>query len=381
MAMQTDAMRSRAASRHLHLFKEPALTDSLTMNRTADILVIGAGAAGLGAAARLASDARVIVLEMERTPCHHSTGRSAAIYVKSYGPPGVRSATIASEAFFLQPPDGFAEAPLLSPRGFLYVDYESRGVEALLATSPDLEPITSTEAKALFPIIKTEGMTAAAYETDSRNIDVDLLTGGYRRMIRAGDGEIITDAEVSALTRENGVWRANTRAGVFEAPVVVNAAGAWASGIGDMAGATSIEITPCRRSAAVLPAPEGMDVADWPLVADADESWYAKPLSGKLMVAPADQDPVAACDIYPDDLVLAEGLDRFQRRMDYEVTRVEHSWAGLRSFPPDGEPVVGFDEQAEGFFWYAGIGGYGIQTSPALSALSSPDQQGTIPFT
>ncbi|MEL7466006.1 MAG: FAD-binding oxidoreductase [Pseudomonadota bacterium] len=341
------------------------------MSKTADVIVIGAGVAGLGAAARIAPDARVTVLEMEAAPCYHSSGRSAAIYVKSYGPPGVRAATTASEAFFMAPPDGFAEAPLLTPRGFLYVDYDSRGVEALLATSPDLEAITAKEAQALFPIIRTEGMTAAAYETDSRNIDVDLLTGGYRRMILAAGGEIVADAEVSALARERGVWRIETRAGAFEAPVVVNAAGAWASRIGAMAGAAPIEITPCRRSAAVLPAPAGLEIGDWPLVADADESWYAKPLSGKLMVSPADQDPVAACDIYPDDLVLAEGIDRFQRRMNYDVTRVERSWAGLRSFPPDGEPVVGFDARAEGFVWYAGIGGYGIQTSPALAVMTA----------
>lgn len=338
---------------------------------TADVIVIGAGVAGLGAAARLSPEARVVVLETEQTPCHHSSGRSAAIFVKSYGPAGVRAATMASEPFFVVPPDGFAAAPLLSPRGFLYVDYDGRGVEALLATSPDLSPVTAKEAQSLFPILRTDGLTAAAYETDSRNIDVDLLTGGYRRMIRAGGGDIVTSAEVRGLTRADGVWRAETKAGVFEAPIVINAAGAWASAVGAMAGATPIEITPCRRSAAVVPAPEGMDVSAWPLVADADESWYAKPLSGKLMVSPADKDPVEACDIYPDDMVLAEGLDRFQRRMNYEVTRVEHSWAGLRSFPADGEPVVGFDPQADGFFWYAGIGGYGIQTSPALSVLTA----------
>ncbi|MEO1611526.1 MAG: FAD-binding oxidoreductase [Pseudomonadota bacterium] len=349
------------------------------MSTTADVIVIGAGVAGLGAAARIAPDARVLVLEMERTPCFHSSGRSAAIYVKSYGPAAVRAATAASEAFFLEPPDGFADAPLLTPRGFLYVDYESRGVEALLATSPDLEPVTAREAQALFPIIRTEGMTAAAYETDSRNIDVDLLTGGYRRRIAAASGEIVTDAEVSALRRNGDVWRVETRQGAFEAPVVVNAAGAWASRIGSMAGATTVEITPCRRSAAVLPAPEGMDISHWPLVADADESWYAKPLSGKLMVSPADQDPVQACDIHPDDMVLAEGIDRFQRRMNYDVTRMEHSWAGLRSFPPDGEPVVGFDEAAEGFLWYAGIGGYGIQTSPALAKLTGDLIAGRTP--
>ena len=339
------------------------------MTKTADIIVIGAGAAGLGAAARLAGDASVVVLEAEHAPCYHSTGRSAAIYVKSYGPPGVRAATAASEPFFLEPPSGLAEAPLLSPRGFLYVDYDGRGMDALLATSPDLEPVTTEEAKELCPILKTAGMTAAAYETDSRDIDVDLLTTVYRRMMSAGGAAIEVNARVAALSRAGGVWRADTQAGAFEAPIVVNAAGAWASHVGALAGATPVEITPCRRSAAV--APIDMNVDRWPLVADADESWYARPMSGRLMISPADQDPVEACDIYPDDMVLAEGIDRFSRRVDFEVKRIERTWAGLRSFAPDGEPVVGFDPAAEGFFWLAGQGGYGIQTSPALSQLAA----------
>ncbi|QIE56355.1 FAD-binding oxidoreductase [Pikeienuella piscinae] len=341
------------------------------MVETADVLVVGAGVAGLGAAAHLAASARVIVLEAERAPCLHSTGRSAAVFIKSYGPPGVRAATAASEAFYETPPDGFADAPLLTPRGLLYLDYVGGGLDAMLAATPGMKPVTVDEAVELAPILKRQPIVAAAHELDARDIDIDLLTGGFRRWMRDGGARIVTDAGVTALSRESGVWRAETPAGVFEAPILINAAGAWASAVAAMAGASSIKIQPKRRSAAIVPAPAEYDVSDWPLCADAAEGWYARPTGGKLMVSPADADPVEACDIWPDDMVLAEGIDRFQQAVTFEVTRVERTWAGLRSFSPDGEPVIGFDPGCEGFFWLAGQGGYGIQTAPAFSALTA----------
>ncbi|MFV0474414.1 MAG: NAD(P)/FAD-dependent oxidoreductase, partial [Pikeienuella sp.] len=341
------------------------------MAEGADFIIVGAGVAGLGVAAHLAGDAKVIVLEAERAPCLHSTGRSAAVYIKSYGPPGVRAATIASEPFFEAPPEGFAEAPLLSPRGILFLDYEGGGFERLIAETPGVRPLTVAEALEMAPALRPERILAAAHEEDARDIDIDLLTGGFRRMIKTGGARIVLDAEVGALVRSGGLWRAETKAGVFEAPVIVNAAGAWAGRVAALAGASPIPIQPKRRSAAIVPAPAEYDLSRWPLLNDAAESWYAKPTGGRFMVSPADADPVEPCDIWPDDMVLAEGIDRFQQAVNFEITRVERSWAGLRSFSPDGEPVVGFDPLAEGFFWLAGQGGYGIQTAPALSALAA----------
>ena len=341
------------------------------MTRTADILIIGAGAAGLGAAAFLAADAKVVVLEAEAQPCFHSTGRSAAIFIKSYGPPGVRAATASSERFFTDPPEGFAAAPMLGPRGLLYVDFRGGGLDAMIAENDGMVAVSPEEALERAPILKPSGVVAASFEADARDIDVDLLTGGFRRMARAAGAEIVTDARVASLTRTGGVWRATTERGdVFEAPIVVNAAGAWASAVAEMAGAAPIRVQPKRRSAAILPPPDGVDVNPWPLVADAHEEWYLVPKSGKMMVSPADADPVKAQDIQPDDMVLAEGIDRFQSRVDYVVRRVERTWAGLRSFSPDGEPVIGFDPGMDGFFWLAGQGGYGIQTCPAFSRLA-----------
>jgi D-arginine dehydrogenase len=152
---------------------------------------------------------------------------------------------------------------------------------------------------------------------------------------------------------------------------MVNAAGAWADTVAEMAGVQRLGLTPLRRSAAILPAPEGHDVRGWPAVCSMAETWYAKPEAGKLMVSPADEDPVEPHDAWADDMVLAEGLDRYAQAVTTPVTRVERTWAGLRTFAPDRTPVVGFDPTAEGFFWLAGQGGYGIQTAPALSRLAA----------
>jgi D-arginine dehydrogenase len=181
---------------------------------------------------------------------------------------------------------------------------------------------------------------------------------------------IATDAPLISAERISGKWAAQTAKGEFIADVIVDAAGAWADGVAQTCGVTALGIQPMRRSIAVLPAPVGHDTTHWPLIDDSAERWYCKPGGGKLYVSPAEEIPVDAHDAYVDDMVLAEGLDRFEQAVDYPVSRVERSWAGLRSFAPDRTPVVGFDPRAEGFFWLAGQGGYGIQTSPALSRLA-----------
>ncbi|MEM1164367.1 MAG: FAD-binding oxidoreductase, partial [Pseudomonadota bacterium] len=180
-----------------------------------------------------------------------------------------------------------------------------------------------------------------------------------------------TEASVTAMSRVDDVWRVETAAGIFEAPIIVNAAGAWGDVVAGRAGIGPTGLTPLRRSMAVLPMPDGMDNRTWPVTAAAAETWYAKPDGGRLWVSPADEDPVEPHDAWPDDMVLAEGLDRFQQATTFEVTRVERSWAGLRTFAPDRTPINGFEPEAEGFFWLCGQGGYGIQTAPAMSQLAA----------
>jgi D-arginine dehydrogenase len=345
------------------------------VTQTADILVIGGGMAGIGAAARAAQqapDARVIVLEAEDHPGHHATGRSAAIFIANYGNAAIRAANAASHGELAAPPEDLADSSLLSPRGEMMIATaeEEELFERHMAGAADTEEITPDEAVRLFPILRRDAIVRACVERGASDIDVDRLLQGYLRMLRRHGGQLVTGARAEAIARANGSWKVATAAGAFEAPVIVNAAGAWADTVADLAGVERLGLTPLRRSAAILPAPEGRDVSSWPAVCSMSETWYAKPEAGKLMVSPADEDSVEPHDAWPDDMVLAEGLDRYERAVTVPVTRVERSWAGLRTFAPDRTPVVGIDPAAEGFFWLAGQGGYGIQTAPALSRLA-----------
>ncbi|PWV97126.1 D-arginine dehydrogenase [Hoeflea marina] len=342
------------------------------MSMTSDILVIGGGIAGISAAARLAADARVTVLETEAMIGHHSTGRSAAIFIRNYGNATLRALNAAS-APFLADPQGIAESSLLSPRGEMLVATEEDlpKLEAYLDGSDGLERLSPAQALELVPILRVEAIAAAAIEWDAQDIDVDRMLQGFARRLRAHGGSIVTGAPVGSIVRRDGLWTVSTPAGEFSAPIVINAAGGWADLVAQMAGVRTVGLKALRRSAALIPAPDGFDIGKWPLFGNAGDQWYAKPEAGKLMISPAEEDPVEPHDVWADDMVIAEGLYRFEQAVTIPVTRVEHSWAGMRTFAPDRTPVVGFAPEAEGFFWLAGQGGYGMQTAPALSALAA----------
>ncbi|SOE16510.1 D-arginine dehydrogenase [Hoeflea halophila] len=342
------------------------------MNTSSDILVIGGGIAGISAAARLAPDAKVTVLESEPVIGHHSSGRSAAIFIRNYGNATLRALNAASAAFLAQP-EGVAETSLLSPRGelLLATEEDMAQFEAYLDGSDGLERVSPQQALELVPILRQETIAAAAIEWDAQDIDVDRMLQGFARRLRNLGGSIITGAGVQSIVRRDGVWTVATPAGEFSAPVLINAAGGWADHVAQMAGVHTLGLAPLRRSAVLIPAPDGHDITRWPLFANAGDQWYAKPEAGKIMISPADEDPVEPHDVWADDMVVAEGLHRFEQAVTIPVTRVEHSWAGMRTFAPDRTPVVGFAPEAEGFFWLAGQGGYGMQTAPALSQLAA----------
>lgn len=349
-----------------------------------DVLILGGGIAGIGAGAQIARGASVTVLEGEDAPGRHSTGRSAAIFIRNYGSPALRALNDLSAPALADPEtayEGACGGPVLAARGVMTVAQEADlpGLEAVFAEGEGLERLTGAEAEALFPLLRKGLVAAAALEPSAADIDVDRLLQGFIRLLRRRGGRIECGAKATRITRAAGLWRVETPKGVFEAPVLVNAAGAWADQLAGLAGVAPIGIEPRRRSAAIIPLPPGMDAARWPLVDPVAFDWYARPEGGRLMVSPADEDPVEPHDAWPEDMVLAEGLDRFSRWMDYEVTRLERSWAGLRSFAPGDDPVCGFDPAAEGFFWLAGQGGHGIQTAPALSALAAALIHGETP--
>ena len=343
------------------------------MTQDFDILVIGAGMAGASIAAALSPHARVAILEMEDRPGYHTTGRSAATFIENYGNATIRKLTRASRAFLEDPPGEITGASLLSPLGLLYLAHQGQeaAFEDLLRDAAGLEEIALTEAVGHVPLLDPSAIRRAALEADAMGIDVDRLHTGYLRAAKAYGTALHCRATVEALHRDGRNWRLETTAGPFAAPVVVNAAGAWADQVAEAAGAAPAGLTPMRRSAAIIPPPEGVDVSGWPVVADVGETYYFLPMGGKLMVSPSDETPVEPHDAYADDLDLAEGIDRFQQAVTFEVRRVEHSWAGLRTFAPDRRPVVGFDPQCEGFFWFAGQGGYGIETAPAMATLGA----------
>lgn len=336
-----------------------------------DIIVIGGGIAGISAAAMLSQDANVLVLEREAQTGYHATGRSAATFIRNYGNATLRALNAAAEPVLTQP-DGISDSSLLSPRGELLVatEPEMDALDAYADGADGIARITPDEAVELMPILKRDGLVAALYEDSAQDIDVDRLLQGYLRLLRARGGRIETGGDVAAITRRGDTWQVTTDDQTHTAPIVVNAAGAWADQVATLAGVRTVGLQPYRRSAVLMAVPDGMDASRWPLAASAQETWYAKPDAGKLLISPADEDPVDPQDAWPDDMVLAEGLYRFEEATTFPITRPTHSWAGLRSFVPDRTPVAGFAPDAPGFFWLAGQGGYGVQTAPTLAALT-----------
>lgn len=338
-----------------------------------DIAIVGGGIAGAGLAAELAGDFDVVLIERESRPGYHSTGRSAAIFIQNYGNAAIRALSRVSRPLFEMADPALFPSPLLSQRGMLTTADEDSlpALQSLLVEAQGLVEISIDEACAKVPLLRRDRLVAAAYEHDTQDIDVSALHQGWLRKAKAAGAKLMTDTELLGARREAGRWLIETRGAIIDAGIVVNAAGAWADLTAGACGLSPLGIQPMRRTIAVLPAPAGHDVSRWPLVDDAAERWYMKPETGRLLVSPADQDPVEPHDAFPDDMVLAEGLYRFEQAVDIPVTRVESRWAGLRSFAPDRTPVAGFDRTADGFFWLAGQGGYGIQTSPALSKLAA----------
>lgn len=342
------------------------------MTQRADVLVVGAGIAGASVACWLAPHAQVVVLEREAQPGHHSTGRSAALYMASYGTPQVRALTQASRAFLESPPPGFAEHPLLSPRGAMMVAMPGQEPalqqmwEVFRASTGQARLLDAAQACALTPVLRRERVAGAVHEPDAADMDVHALHQGYLRALRRAGGRLVCDAPVHAASRQAGVWRVHAGTQDFEAPLLVDAAGAWADEVGALAGAQPLGLQPRRRTAFVFDPPAGLDCSAWPMTAGIEEDWYFKPDAGLLLGSPANTDPVAAHDVQPEELDVALGIHRIQEMTTLQIRRPRRIWAGLRSFVADGDLVGGWDDRVEGLFWVAAQGGYGIQTSAAM---------------
>lgn len=342
------------------------------MSTAPDWIVIGAGIAGASVGYFLAPHGRVLLLERESQPGYHSTGRSAALFFESYGTPQVRALTLASRAFLDAPPPGFAEHPLLTPRGALLVAAQGQEQElqehwdVLRATSPRGRLLDTADTCALTPVLRRERVLGGVYEPDAADMDVHAIHQGYLRGIRRAGGRVVCNADVQAIERTGNGWRVHAGGEVHEAPRVVNAAGAWADVVGRLAGCEPIGLQPRRRSAFIFAPPAGVPSASWPLTGSVGEGWYFKPDAGMLLGSPANADPVEPQDVQPEELDIALAIDRIQQMTTLGIRRPTRTWAGLRSFVADGDLVGGWDAERAGFFWLAAQGGYGIQTSPAM---------------
>jgi D-arginine dehydrogenase len=341
-----------------------------------DIVVIGAGMAGASIAAHLAEHASVRLLEMEPTPGYHSTGRSAAVFFECYGNNIVRALTRASREFFYSPDRDFTAADLINPRPILMVartdqtDALSRFLASTVAADR-IEVKTAQEARALHPLLRSEELWGGAYIRNAGDIEVHELHQGYLRLLKSRHGALSTQAQVIALERNRGAWSVTTARESFRAKVIVDAAGPWAGEIANLAGAIDVALQPRKRTACLLKAPPEHRIQDWPMLVDAEERYYMKPDAGMLLLSPADETICDPGDVQPDEMDIALAVDRIERATTLNVTRVSHKWAGLRSFVADRSPVVGYDPHQPGFFWHAALGGYGIQTAPALSRVAA----------
>lgn len=344
------------------------------MTRTdCDVVVIGAGIAGAGVAAELSSDRKVVLLEQEPHPGMHATGRSAALYSEIYGNACIRALTQAGREFFLR---GDGDLAFTRPRGCVHVATQAQlGQLEAFSREPGVAGVTRLiEGKALrdrAPALKPDQIVAALEERHAYDLDVDAIHRFFLRRHRALGGVLRCSSPALELEWTGGAWNVVAGAETFRAPIVVDAAGAWGDVVAQRAGVGAVGLQPRRRSALIVDPPPQADLSSWPAVIDIGEQFYFKPDAGKIMMSPADETLSEPCDAYPDDVDLAIAVDRIQQVADIPVRRIAHSWAGLRTFAPDRTPVVGFADDAPGFFWLVGQGGYGIQTSPALSRLAA----------
>jgi D-arginine dehydrogenase len=344
-----------------------------------DFAVVGAGIAGVSIAHHLAPHGKVVILERENVPAYHTTGRSAALHSETYGSPEIRAITVASGRFYRNPPRGFAEHRLLSPRGAIIAGRADQAAEMDLAAAeyrklvPSVRRLSHKEMIAIQPLLRPDVLDGGGiFEVDADDMDVAAIHGGFLKGARAAGAVLRLNAEVAAFDRKDGIWSIRLRDGeTVRAATIVNAAGSWADVVGGMAGTKPIGLVPKRRTAFTFDAPAGMNLDGLPMVIDFDESFYFKPEVGQFLGSLADETPSPPCDAQPEEIDIATAVDRIQTASTLEVRRIKNKWAGLRSFVADKNLVVGYDPKVEGFFWLAGQGGYGIQTAESAGRLAA----------
>ncbi|MEP1206242.1 MAG: FAD-dependent oxidoreductase [Rhizobiaceae bacterium] len=348
----------------------------MTESPFTDMIIIGAGIAGASVAAELAQNHRVMLLEMENQPGYHTTGRSTAMFVPSYGPPPIRALTRASASFFHAPPAEFEVDTLLSPRPVMIIARHDQldALQALkdeVSQNTEIQDLSADQMNEMNPLLKPDYAAAGILDVEAYDIDVAALHQGFLRQFKQRGGQLITNCRVEGLERNGSAWKVVTNDKSFHGQIIINAAGAWADEVNGLAGMKQVGLIPKRRTMVVVEAPNDVNMAELPLTIDVEENFFLKPEIGQFLLSPADETPSAPCDAQPDELDIAIAVDRIDSAFTLPIQRIQSSWAGLRSFVADKVPAVGFLDDDKSFFLLAGQGGYGIQTSPALSRLAA----------
>jgi len=344
---------------------------------SSDIIVIGGGIAGLSAASTLSKHAKVTLLEAEGAVGYHSSGRSATMLHYALGDPLVRALTLASRGFFETSPPDFTDVPLGHRMPVLIHAREDElaaldQLDSAIVPFAQMERVDEAGIRDLCPVVRTGegGAVAGLVDRNGIRLDTHALLQGHVRALRQNGGEIVTDSRAIKVERAGEVWTVTTEQGdSLAAPILVNAAGSWADAVATLAGVRPIGLAPLRRTIITFDAPDGADLSGWPFAKTVGDELYFAPESGRLFASPMDEVPTDPCDAQPDEYEIALAAHRIEERTTMKVGRIHSRWAGLRTFAPDRHPVVGFDQQAEGFFWLAAQGGYGLQTSPAVAQI------------
>lgn len=338
-----------------------------------DVLVIGGGISGVSVAYEISANRTVGLVDMESALAYHTSGRSLATFLESYGGPVIRALTTGSRFFFENPPD-IVETPLLSPLGLLWLGPEGRSQdildfhEAVKPLVPDLQLVDGPEAERINPVIRKGYTELGMFEPGATEIDVHALHQAYVRGLKRRGGDVFTSAKVVGFTRQGTTWLVRDAAGEeYTADIIVNAAGSWVDEIAGLCGALPIGIRPLRRTVFLVDVPAGISPKGIPLTGNIDIDWYFMPQGDSFACSPADETLMEPCDAKPDELEIARALEALNDATILQARAIRSPWAGLRNFVPDGLPVVGFDPVVEGLFWYAGQGGYGMQMAPGLS--------------
>ena len=341
-----------------------------------DFIIIGSGIAGMSAAFRLSNYGKVLVLDKEAHLGFHTTGRSAAFFTENYGNDIIRSLTKASRNFLEKPPECFKTEPLMNLNGgslFIANNLQNNIIDKELKyaqkTSAKVFEISSKEALAIVPAIKESYIHRALHEPHSKVMDVDLIHQGFARGTKENGGTILFNQEVNSISKNNSIWEIKTQKDVFTAPIIINAAGAWCDEVAKLANCKPLGLKPKRRTVIIFENLKNYMIKNWPVVIDIEEKFYFKPEAGKFLASPADETDSPPCDAQPEEIDIALTVDRIQKSTNLKINKIDHKWAGLRSFFSDRTPIVGEDIHNTGFYWLAGQGGYGIQTSPAISKI------------